>query len=917
MDYMERLPSNVGLEERPQDSEARYGLAFALAPIGMAMLTPYGRIQEVNQAFVDMLGYTREQLASHDSSPITHPEDVAVTRDFFASLREGPHSTISIEKRYIRKDGQIVWARASATMRRDEQGNPAQVVAIVEDITARKLAEERYRFLAESIPQIVWSATPDGIIDYMNARGAAYFGLPPESLLNPVLVELVHPEDRDWAIRMWKRSLATGKLFEAEVRIERHSDKTWRWHLMRGLPQVGENGEIQQWFGTCTDIEDQKQADANMRRQWHTFDTALSNTPDFIHTFDLAGRFTYANRPTLALWRKSLEEVCGKNFFDLGHFPDLAERFQREIRQVIATKQPVRNQAVWARLDGETRCYDYVFVPVLDANGRVEAVTCSTRDITEQNRAREAAEAANRAKSDFLANMSHEIRTPMNGIIGMTELALDTDLTEEQREFMGMVKSSAESLLSLINDILDFSKIEAGKLDFEAIDFMLRDTLEDTIKALGFRAQQKGLALACHILPDVPDGLNGDPARLRQIVVNLVGNAIKFTNKGEIEVRVAVQAEARDEVVLHFSVKDTGVGIPLERQQVIFEAFAQADSSMTRQFGGTGLGLSISTRLAGLMGGRIWVESEVGRGSTFHFTARLRMQNTSSRKYRPIDIEMLRDLRVLIVDDNATSRRILQEMSLSWRMKPTLTTGGVEAVTALEQAQARGAPFGLVLIDAQMPGMDGFSLVERLKRDTETAGLPIIMLTSAGLRGDAARCRKLGVDAYLNKPVKRSDLLAAIRGAFGAHAANDPNPSVTTVYSLREDRKRLSILLVEDNPVNETLARRLLEKRGHDVTVARNGRAALKALERLTPDLVLMDVQMPEMDGFEATAAIRQGEEKSRKHVPIIAMTAHAMAGDKERCLNAGMDGYVSKPIRADDLFSVVEQVVSINQWDC
>jgi PAS domain S-box-containing protein len=805
-------------------------------------------------------------------------------------------------------------------------------------------------------------AGTDGYFKHINPAWETTFGFTKEDFLARPYLEFVHPDDREvTAAEAAKIESGCNTLsFENRYRCK---DGSYRWLLWSAVVRT-ERGLI---YAVATDISERKREEARLAAQY-AVTRVLAEAPTLAYA---SPRILQAICEGLdwsvgAIWRVDQKEKVLR-CVETWHMPSAnAKEFDQSTHsqafapglglpgRVWAQAQPawiedVTRDANFPRasiaaqeglhaafgfpillgaqvlgvlefFSHEIQQPDHRLLEMMSAIGsqvgqfieRKEAEDALRVYARDLETARKRAEEATRAKSEFLANISHEIRTPMNAMIGMTELALATRITREQREYLNAIQSSADGLLSLVNDLLDFSKIEARKLQLDSVGFNLRDALEDTMRVLAPRADQKGLELACQIHRDVPVALVGDPLRLRQVVINLVGNAIKFTELGEVVLRVEAESRGDRNALLRFSVADTGIGIPQEKQAVIFEAFSQADSSTTRRYGGTGLGLAISAQLVELMGGKISVESQPGRGSTFHFTAQFEVQQPGLEK-PPARWRTLADLPVLIVDDNATNRRILEEVFTNWRMCPVAVEGGASALATLEESLHADQSFAVVLLDGHMPDMDGFAVAERISQDRRYAGIKLVMLTSASQPEDVAHCRRLGISAYLTKPIKQSELFDVIITAI-SQPAGERSRASRPAREARRPQRKLHVLLAEDNQVNQLLATRIFKKLGHLVTVVSNGREALSAVQAGQFDLVAMDVQMPEMDGLDATAAIRAWEKAEGTHVPIMAMTAHAMKGDRERCLAAGMDGYTSKPIRIGELEHAITQLVSLSK---
>jgi PAS domain S-box-containing protein len=765
----------------------------------------------------------------------------------------------------------------------------------------RKDLEGRFTFVSQSFCELI-DKPMDAVL------GKTDFDLYPESLAHK------YREDD-------QRVIETGQLFETVEQNKTSGDV--RFVEVMKAPVRDARGTIIGVQVIFWDVTESRKAELALHTSEMKFRTLYDSSRDAIMVLEPGKRFLGGNPAAIELFGCGDEAeftACTPSDLSPEHQPDGVPSSEKAQEMMAVAMEMGSNYFEWKhrRIDG-SEFHATVLLTRMELEGK-SLLQATVRDVTDQRlaaealrAAKEAAEAASQAKSDFLARMSHEIRTPMNAIIGMTDLVLDTDLASSQREYLEMVRDASDSLLSLINDILDFSKIEAGRLELALTPFRLREGLGDTMKALAVRAHGKGLEVASRFAPDVPDHLIGDVGRLRQIIVNLVGNAIKFTERGEVLLDVEMESPSDDDrIALHFAVRDTGIGIPEEKVDSIFDAFEQGHQFSTRRHGGTGLGLAICSRIVELMGGTIWAESEFGQGSIFHFTAPFRLAKKEDFEGLPPRFDSLRGTSVLVVDDNATNLRILAELLRSWDMEPVLATGAREGIQLLTESRHAGRPFELVLTDAHMPEMDGFEFVEAIRKQPNLDSTVIMMLTSSDQPGDRLRCEQLGMSGCLLKPIKQQELLESIARSLvggddtGRAVKPPPAPSTGQLRSLR-------ILLAEDSVVNQKLAVALLEKHGHRLTVVNDGKQAVAAVRSGDYDLVLMDVQMPEMDGLEATRQIRRIQEETGLHTPIVAMTAHALKDDRQRCLDSGMDGYISKPVHARELFETIQRVMEAN----
>lgn len=792
----------------------------------------------------------------------------------------------------------------------DRRGKIRKIIQVARDITARHLAEKEARkekayleSLYSSAQEAVVIADLKGRIMRINPEFTRIFGYSAKEAIGKNIDLLIAPTFFKKKAEEITHQVARGKKISLES-IRRRKDGSLV-HVSIMVSPIIVDGRLEACYAIYRDITDRKRAEEEKEKEAAKLATMISGMKEGVVFAGPDNRVIEVNDFFLELFGKKRQEVLGHSIAEF-LFTLNGQRLEEILRHFRSRN---KNLIVFEQRLDKRDCV-FRFQPIY-RNNTYDGFLVNIIDVTELVQARRQAQAASQAKSEFLANMSHEIRTPLNGILGMVDLALDANPPADIREYLESIKKSAYSLLDLLNDVLDFSRIEARRIELEKIPFNLRDTVEHAVSSLAGQAERKGLELVCRIAPELPDRYRGDPGRLRQILLNLLSNAIKFTDRGEIEISVDLLKKKSREVTLLFKVRDTGIGIPPDKQSIIFESFTQADSSISRRYGGSGLGLAIVSQLVQLFGGRIWVESQLGHGSTFFFTINLTLQKKKEARIVPAKLDQLRSLRVLVVDDNATNRRILSELLSSWNLRPAEAGCGKEALNFLNKAIKDGDPFKFILIDSHMPDVDGFTLAKKIKENPFFGNPIVILLTTAGMPGDAARCRDLEVAGYLTKPIRQSELLHALMLAFGRQPAHSKSRVLITRHCIQEKESPLRILLAEDNIINRKVALHLLEKMGHQVYPVDNGHQVIKALKENNFDLVILDVQMPEMDGFKTAAIIRRWEKKTGRSIPLIAMTAHAHKGFRKKCISSGMNGYVSKPINFNALWKEIRRVMS------
>jgi PAS domain S-box-containing protein len=885
----------------------------------------------------ELVGYRDEELEnSFDTfTSLLHPEDRERVFEYVDHYLKGDIINFEIEFRYRHKQGHYIWILAKGKALRGEEGRPYRMAGSHSDITERKLAEEALKAKTEELDgyfssslDLLCIANTEGEFLRLNPEWTRVLGYDLDYLTGIHFLELVHPDDLESTLGAIS-SLSNQQDVKSFENRYRCKDGSYRWIEWRSRPK----GEL--IYAVARDVTERKEMEHILRlsEEKHRLLMDHSDSGIALHQciFDETGEaidyiFLNVNKAFEALTGLNATSIINHRVSEV--LPAILQTdYIRRYGNVVKTGVSISFEE-WGAPPME-RCFSIhayrlgenqfatVFSDITERKEGEKRLQTFAEDMARKNieldKALKKAESATLAKSEFLANMSHEIRTPMNAVIGLTGLLLDTELTQEQREYANSLRVSGESLLGLINDILDFSKIEAGRLELETLSFNLQSLLDDFASTLSVRANEKGLELIVSSDPDVPVWLSGDPGRIRQILLNLAGNAVKFTEKGQVSVLVSVKEEQPDDVLLYFKVSDTGIGIPADKIDLLFEKFSQVDSSTTRNFGGTGLGLAISRQLAEMMGGQIGVNSEWGAGSTFWFTLRLRKNEQAIPETFDVTPATLAGVKVLIVDDNRTNCEILVSRMRAWRMEVSTASEGALGLDALRLAKKEGAPFALVLTDLQMPGMDGLTLGRAIKSDPELASVHLVMMTSLGIKGTARDCREIGFDGFLSKPIRHQELKEVLAVALGKHASTSGG-EVVTRHTVRElhglfANSKARILVAEDNPFNQQVIGGILKKMGLRADMVANGTEALQALANLPYDLVLMDVQMPELDGLETTLAIRDPDSAVLDHqIPIVAMTAHAMEEDKVRCLEAGMNDYLSKPVDPQRIADTLEK---------